>query len=329
MLCGGPPAGVAVARGSVHVETLLRHLGIVAEKQGTKWVARCPNPAHDDESPSWAIIDRPGDRKHGSHFCFSCRFRGGPWELAAAVWGTDVEDAGRRLVKLYGEGRGAAAKAAPKVVISLGPKTRAEYALPRSVVVPPYTRWYAPALHYLLHRGVVPAQIQRWGIGYSLRGRLRNRVVIPVRDASGRLLTYTARAIIKAVEGDRYDAGREKDGAAPRRAIWGEELWDRSTPTVTVAEGVFSGLALERAGAPNPCALLGSHLTEEKAFVLGRWPRILVASDPDPAGDRLFREISTMGRRVEVVRVELDLSPDDADPGGLRRAVEEAVSLFP
>ena len=329
---------------AVDVPVLLGALGIRAEHKGTKWVARCPSPEHNDSSPSWSIIDKPGDRRHGSHHCFSCKWGGGPWELAGAIWKMPAEEAGKRLREM---GIGAAPpmpKTIPKVVVTTtGYVPPRAFKLPIGVEIPgPDGRWFGPALAYLLERGVTREQIDRWGFGYAVRGKLRFRVVAPVYDATGRLLSYSARAFSSAATGDRYDTGRVRDGAFPRRAIWGEAGF-AGDACVTVAEGVFSALALERAGAPNPCALLGSELTEDKARVLSRFRTIIVASDPDKAGDAIADRLSVLGRRARLVRMDAAAcpsgpcpkckrtgvaSPDDAEPDDLRAKIDRALSIL-
>lgn len=333
---------------ALDVPVLLGALGIRAEHRGSKWVARCPNPEHDDSDPSWSIIDKPGDRRHGSHHCFSCKWGGGPWELAGAIWKMPAEEAGKRLRELGIGGPPPMPKEIPRVVVTL-PKAAPprEFKLPGGVEIPgPDGRWFGPALKYLTDRGVTRTQIDRWGIGYAVRGRLRFRVVIPVYNGTGQLMSYTARAFSSAAIGDRYDTGRASQGAHPRRAIWGEARFppgSRLEETVTIAEGAFSALALERAGAPNPCALLGSELTEDKARVLSSFGRIIVATDPDKAGDAIAERLSVLGRRARLIRMAPPecpagpcpkckntghLSPDDADPGDLGRKIDRALSIL-
>lgn len=288
-------------------------------------MARCPNPAHDDSEPSWSIVDRPGDRRHGSHHCFSCKWGGGPWELAAAVWGVTVEEAGKRIAKLGLGPKPPTVDDVPKVVVRNVQPAARPFGLPLGVEVPGREgRWYEPALDYLVDRGVTREQADRWGAGYALRGRLRHRVVFPVRDSDGALLTFSARAFSPAARGGRYETGRVRDGARPRRALWGEEGW-RDRAAVTVAEGIFSALALERAGAPNPCALLGSELTPEKARVLRGCGLVLVATDPDAAGEKVAGALSVLARHTRLVRVRLRSSPDDASLGELVEALSAAL----
>lgn len=314
-----------MSSGRLNVPLLLRHLGILAKPTKGGWLAPCPNPAHADRKPSWRIVDKMGHRAHGSHHCFSCRFGGGPWELASAMWRVTIAEAGDRIRELgIDSGRLPPAKAVKLRVELPAAAAGASFALPRGVVIPGEGgRWFPGATQYLEARGVTRAQCDRWGLGYALRGRLRLRVVIPVYT-EGALRTYSARSWDPGAT-RRYEAGREVDGAQPRRAVWGEPLWDRARGVVTVAEGVFSALALERAGFPNCCALLGSHLTVERARVLTGWSRYLVATDPDMAGDSVAQWLGQESRRAQVTRIRLRSSPDDAPTDELDAAYRCAL----
>ncbi len=299
----------------IDVETLLRALGIIATKRGIKWAAKCPNPDHSDADPSWSIIDNPGDRKHAGHHCFSCKWGGGAWELAAAVWKCEVEEAGKRLWEMQLTGTREPVDV-PKVVVRFPGKPR-EFKLPSGVIIPAIDDrpWYPPASNYLLSRGVTPYQMHRWRLGFATRGRLVNRVVVPVYT-EGALRTYSARAFAPGM--DRYDQGKVRQGAQPKRALFGEPLFDGGR-VGTVAEGVWSCLALERAGFPNPCAMLGSELTPERARLLGRFDGLIIATDPDKAGDRVAEFLSVLGRRARVHRLALEDSPDDLPHGVLEK----------
>lgn len=316
-------------RSQIDVALLLEVLGIEATKRGNKWIASCPYPGHNDSDPSWSMIDDPGGAKHAAQHCHGCKRGGGPWELAAGRWGVDVKTAGRRLAEM-GMGRRVMPKNAPRVRVQMPGGNHRVLRLPDHVEIPgPDGEWFEPALRYLAGREVpVPRwQLDRWGCGYSIRGKLPNRVVIPVYDARRRLLTYTARTILPAAR-PRYKQASVEDGARPRRALWGEARWE-GTGIVCVAEGVFGGMALERAGAPNPTALLGSEITEEKARVLDRFDHVVIATDPDSAGRQAQEWLSVLGRRARITILDLPKAPDDIPDAPLQAVLAEKVGIRP
>lgn len=311
-------------RDRIDMEELLRYLAVPFERQGHNLRALCPNPDHIDHEPSWTIVDAPGTPKHGGHRCFSCHFGGGPWELVMAVRGLDEEGAAE-FVNAFVQDRPRRFPGVPSVRVRMPAATR-EYQLPPAVHVPCLdgTEWPDAFAEYLERRDVTSAQVEQWHMGYATRGRLAWRVVIPVHTR-GRLVAHVGRAIFR--DRERYDMPWSSNGALPSFAVLGEPLLDPSIPCVTIAEGSFSMLALQRAGAPNPVALLGSDWSVDRAAILTayRWKHVLVATDPDKAGDRVARSIEMSFRRTEVSRLRLGQSPDDAQQTELRAAIIAAL----
>lgn len=303
----------------VAVPALLRALGVRFERSGHKYVGLCPNPAHPDRRPSWSMLD------DGSHHCFSCGFGGGPWELVAAVRGCTLAEAGAWLRERVSRDELTPAEI-PRVKIRQSPRGDSTFELPAGVQIPSLdgTSWFVPAAKYLAERRVPEWQLERWHVGFATRGRCAFRVVVPVHT-QGRLVSYVARAFVDDGR-PRYDVARRSDpGARPDLALFGEPAFD-DTPVVTVAEGVFSMLALERAGAPNPCAVLGAeNLGSEKRDMLARFDLALIATDPDRAGEQAYEELrAALCRYVEVRRLVLSCSPDDASEDELRGVLEVA-----
>lgn len=318
-----------MARVRVPVPRLLDQLGIRARREGRLWKAVCPNPDHDDKNPSWAIVDDNSVR-HGSHWCHACGFGGGPWELAAAVLDLPLDEAGAWVWKhvVGGEARALEDRDVPRLRVTLPSARPREMAIPNHVRIPSVdgSEWHPRALAYLEGRGIPEWQRTRWHVGYATMGRCAWRVFVPVYTG-GLLLSYVARAFIDDGRA-RYDAGRREDpGCRPDAALFGEPGFDLDVRVATVTEGVFKGFAMERAEAPNPCAILGANnLGADKVKLLAQFDALLVATDPDKAGRECAERISDLCvRYAEPVRVELDVAPDDATDEANRAAWLDAV----
>jgi hypothetical protein len=101
----------------------------------------------------------------------------------------------------------------------------------------------------------------------------------------------------------------------------------RVTPSIDHANVAALPLAFERAGAPNPSAILGaSNLGPEKLEMLAQHSLILVGTDPDEAGDMAFETIRlALHRWTEVRRIPLAYKPDEAPIEALRAGLRAAT----
>jgi len=191
--------------------------------------------------------------------------------------------------------------------------------------------WPDDARSYVLDvRKLTASQVVRWGLGFAPEGLAYEdgelegipRVVIPVRDGNGRLLSYTARAIVRAKRKYREPAARERPSPA---AVFGEEWWPSERSTVVVTEGAFNALAVERA-LPDVAiaALMGSSLHPSQVSKLASFARVVVATDQDDAGRKAFTMLhDVLARHAVVARVLLPegVDCDALEPAELARLV--------
>ena len=279
-----------MSRIRVDVGKLLASLDIDARYRHGEWTALCPNPGHDDRKPSWRIVDDPNGERHGLHKCFPCGLGGDAIELTKVVLGVGYV-AARCWVEEY---------ALPEDEII---EARVEVANPRLFRFPSGVEsvdildFPQPFRRYLAGRGVTVSQARRWGLAYALAGRLAGRVVVPTRNASGRLLAYTARAIDR---GSLRYLTPHRDEGADGGAVFGEEHWGPGG-TVVVAEGSFDALAVERAVPDVAIAVLGTggvgHASDPRVIAkLARFEEAIVVTDADAAGDRAFAAVSGLLR---------------------------------
>lgn len=184
--------------------------------------------------------------------------------------------------------------------------------VPDEVWVEPLEQWPERARIYLESRGLGERTRARWGLGYAVEGELAGRVWIPVRDYLGQLVAWTARAFANGEP--RYLSSPE---AAPH-VLLGEHMWAVSYPdVVVVVEGGFDAMAVELA-CPNTAvgALRGSApgvaLDPGHAARLGRFPEVVIATDPDKAGARAAAYIEGLGRWTRVRRARFEPGVDPA-----------------
>ncbi len=250
----------------------------------------------------------------------------------------------------------------------------------------------AAARDYLARRGLSAETIERFQLGYSLPGwdnlrarltaqdftvaelvragllieredgttydRFRDRLMIPIRDASGRPIAFGARTLdpegtpkyINSPQSPLFDKSHTLFGLDLARE--GIRQQDR----VVIVEGYMDVMQAHQAGFRNVVAQMGTALTEAQVRRLKRMTRrFVLALDPDAAGvqatlrglqvarETLDREweplfdprglVGFEGRleaEIRILTLPTGYDPDDlirSDPGRWRELVEEAAPV--
>ena len=199
-----------------------------------------------------------------------------------------------------------------------------------------------PALDYLTKRGLTPETMTAFGLGYAPAGwdtlmthftgrgysvddlkevgllsenpekervydRFRNRIMIPIRDAQGRMAGFGARILdpidvpkfLNSPQTPLFDKGRLLYGMDhARKSI-------REKDQAVIVEGYFDVILLHQAGFANTVSPMGTALTEDQLRQLQRLTRkMILALDADAAGAK-----ATM-RGLEIARQSLDRGDD-------------------
>lgn len=310
------------------VETVLRALGIAyTVDEGNDDELRALCPYHVDKKPSWGIA-RAGDRE-GLHHCWSCKSGGSLLGLVMHVRKMGSFEADLWLLDVAGAEPEEApvaptlVRVQPRKVVAARPTFR----MPDGFLPAPLSRWAPMAREQMFRRGIDEAQATRWGMGYALDGRLRGRIVFPVRDSRGHLASYQARDFTGAPDRPRYLTPSLKREHPNLDALFGEHLW-RDKKRVVVVEGAFKALAAERAGEANVAALGGSAMRDAVVRKLVGFSEVVIMTDPDDAGDQVAAElvqaISAMTRYCKVRRVRLEKGeePDEVETVYLRQRLQ-------
>jgi DNA primase len=288
----------------VDVPRLLEALKIKAREHGRELWAPCPNPSHNETRPSWSIKDDPHDPSNGAHFCFGCQFTGDAVALVAAVVGITPGSAYRWI-----KDRGLTVQGSLSLAVKL--EVRNRYAnglqIPSKLIGGELGLWASPVRKYAVSRGLTQEQIERWEICYAVDGAMAGRLVFPCKDWDDQWLSWHARTYCG--QDKRYKNASHADGF-DEGALFGMRWWpepvERRVSVMVLTEGAIDALACEREGADYIGALGGSDPHARQLLKLSTWGRILVASDGDKAGDKLFTTVAhAIGGKVDVRRVDM------------------------
>jgi len=133
--------------------------------------------------------------------------------------------------------------------------------------------------------------------------RFRQRIMIPIRNESGKLCGFGAR-VLAADDMPKFLNSPETPLFSKSRLLYGLDRARkaiRAANQAVIVEGYFDVIALHQAGFENVVAPMGTALTEEQLRLLKRYTRrVVLALDPDAAGQ------AAILRGLEAARQSLD-----------------------
>jgi len=177
------------------------------------------------------------------------------------------------------------------------------------------------ARDYLTERGYTVEELVKAGLLVrkeetgSTYDRFRERLMIPIRDAKGRVIGFGARTLDP--EGvPKYLNSPQTKLFNKSHTLFGLDLARkaiRSEDRVVIVEGYMDVMQAQQAGFANVVAQMGTALTEPQLRQLQRYTkRLVLALDPDAAG------VQATLRGVEVAREALEQEWEPVfDPRGL------------
>ena len=282
-------------------------------RSGRNWKACCP--FHGEKTPSFYVYD--------DHFhCFGCGAHGDAISFVMRAEGASFPEAVERLAAEAGldvpKPTPEAAAREKRARDLHGVLDAASAAFERRLRLPEG----AEGLSYLKRRGLSEETIRAFGIGWSGAGRgtlvadlkadgitpdqlleaglLReredgpptelffNRVMFPIRDRRGRMISFGGRILGDGVP--KYVNGPETVLFKKRTSLYGLDLAKEGAfrgGAVVAVEGYMDVIALHQAGFAGAVAPLGTALTTEQMEELWRLtPEPVLCFDGDAAGAR-------------------------------------------
>ena len=335
------------------------------KRAGTVHKGLCP--FHAEKTPSFIVTP---DRE--TWHCFGCGEHGDIFTFLMRRDGLDFREALVRLAEKAGVELSEHSAREDRQRRRLREALEAAIAWYREVLL--QARQAERARAYLSERGLTEATQERFTVGYApnnweamtkrLRGkgfsdaeligaglaspstrggvydRFRGRIIIPIRDASGRAIGLGGR-ILPDAEGPKYLNSPATPLFDKSRTLYGIDLAKgaiRREKLAVIVEGYTDVMAAHQAGFVNVVASLGTALTQGQVELANRYAdAVALAYDVDLAGETatqrgLLEELGPVVSKVRVIRIPAGKDPDElirTDPEGWRHAVADAAELLP
>ncbi len=172
----------------------------------------------------------------------------------------------------------------------------------------------------------------------SIYDRFRGRLMIPLRDAYGKVVGFTARAIQKEFTGGKYINTPQTEVYDKSRVLFGFSFAKQAIKEqgeVVVVEGNMDVVASHQAGVKHVVAVSGTALTDQQLGLIKRFTQKLVmAFDEDAAGINAMKRSLPLalakGFEVRVLSLPNGKDPDDCiqeDPNLWKQAIQQAEPL--
>jgi len=324
-------------------------------KSGRRQMGRCP--LHREKTPSFSV-----DPIQGLFYCFGCGRGGDAIKLHMLLSGDDFPTAIETLARRYGvplppprQQKGGPREPDLEPALEAAAQFFVD-ALKRS----------AETQAYLERRRMPQELVERFGVGYAPDGwthllealhprfpladlkaaglvgiskksgkyydRFRQRLMFPIRAASGRLLGFGGRTL--ADDPAKYINSHETAAFRKGYVLYGLDYAKRAireSSTALVVEGYFDVLGAVASGVDATVATMGTSLTEDQARLLSRFASdVVVGYDGDEAGEQAFRRVLPLllsqGLTVRRARFGKDQDPDSLRTSAGPDAVLEAVT---
>ncbi len=316
-------------------------------KKGSKYWGNCP--FHHEKTPSFTV-----DREQGFYKCFGCGKGGDVITFIMEAESLSFMDA----VKMLAE---RAHLEMPKFVSKDAGDFREMKdrltALTRDAAMIYHQNLKKPcaaaAVEYIEKRGIAPASVTKFGLGYSngyteiitelqARGYKReemlkagviqerdgkffdamaNRLVFPIIDAFGKVIAFGGRVLGKS-DFAKYKNTDNTVLFVKNKNLYGLNMIKKlrlktRVEDLIMVEGYMDTLALVQAGVENVVASMGTSLTEEQAKLARRYvEEVYICYDGDSAGQNAtLRGLDILKRHG--IKVRVITLPNGEDPDEL------------
>ncbi|SDE89062.1 DNA primase [Celeribacter baekdonensis] len=335
--------------------------------KGDMWA---PCPFHTEKSASFHVDD-----KQGFYYCFGCHAKGDAITFVRETENVSFMEAIEILAREAGMPMPERDPRAQQQSDKRSELAEVNEAANRFFRLQLQQSGGAEARAYLDKRGMLPETRDRFEIGFAPNGNallralkdqgisaelaieagvaakpddgrepydfFRDRIVFPIRDGRGRLISFGGRAMdpnarAKYLNGPErllFDKGAALYNNGPARAACGKGQ------TLVVSEGYMDVIALSEAGFEATVAPLGTAITERQLHLMWRMsPEPVIALDGDTAGLRaayrvidLAMPLLQAGQSLRFAILPEGQDPDDLiktkGAGAMQEVLDAAVPM--
>ena len=359
------PGSVAEIKSRLPVAEIVGET-VVLKKAGSTWKGLCP--FHGEKTPSFTVSP-----ERESWHCFGCGEHGDIFTFVMKRDGIDFREALGRLAERAGVELSAAGAREDRRRKRLRDALEAAIGWYRDVLR--QANQAAPARRYLAERGFTEETLEQFGIGFApdswdalatrlasrgfsseemisaglasmgQRGRpvdrFRRRIIIPIRDATGKPTGLGGR-VMPDGEGPKYLNSPATALFDKSRTLYGIDLARtaiRREKLAVIVEGYTDVMAAHQAGFANVVASMGTALTRGQVEIVTRYAdAITLAYDVDLAGEAATERglLDELGPSQSVTKLRVIRIPDGKDPAELlqtdpaawREAIDNAKPLI-
>jgi DNA primase len=260
-------------RAKLRMPEVLEHYKVKLNVKGVRATGFCPLATHRGKrnSPSFSV-----DLDRGVWKCFGCGKQGNCFELALRLQGfnpdhrNELREGALKLRDVFFS-KGLSQQS-PKIVSKVVDK-------PTLTNQPmDFELQSLDATHpYLRERGFTEETIAHFGLGFTNRGMLKNRIAIPLHDPLGQLVGYAGRLTRDDQISEKnpkylFPGNRERDGKVLqfRKSLLLYNAHQIVEPVdhLFVVEGFPAAWWLRQAKYCNVVALMGSSCSEEQGKLI-------------------------------------------------------------
>lgn len=319
------------------VDVIGRHVAL--KKTGSNYKGVCP--FHNEKTPSFVVSDTKQ-----IFTCFGCGATGDVFEFVQKFHNLDFHGAVEKLADEYG--------IEIKNTNFQGERERTTlYEINREAAAffyRAFTKNPNPAHEYMKKRGLDPATLRQFGVGYAdaewdslykyfmnkgtdtqtllelglisqsngkYYDKYRDRVIFPIINTRGKIIGFGGRILGEG--SPKYLNSSESQVFLKKNNLYGLNLTRQDINKenyVILVEGYMDVISLYQHGVRNVSASLGTALTENQATMLKRYTdNVILSYDSDAAGQaaalRGLDILHKSGCKVKVLHVTDGKDPDE------------------